>query len=300
MFNLSMHERMGEPNLSEQPLSDRTQGASWARVTTSQSRMDVQDQLDARSRQHVLQVGADMGQWGQNGRGVAGVLLGSGESNQRIVSNVSGYSAEGKVKGTSAGLYGSWIQNPAVEGGLYVDGWAQLGRFRNHVQGEQLDKENYRSRSTTASLEAGYAFTVSRGEGHALYVEPQAQLTWGDVRMRSGQHVEANGTRVSVAEGEGLRSRVGVRVFGHGTTPGSNRVQPYLTANWLRTHGATNAVWLDDVMLSGAQPKNVYEGKAGVQLQLKRGITAWGELNGSRGGEQYRQVGGMIGVRYDW
>ena len=63
--------------------------------------------------------------------------------------------------------------------------------------GEQVDRVNVFV-DFDGDGRTGYAFTVSRGEGHALYVEPQAQLTWGDVRMRSGQHVEANGTRVSV------------------------------------------------------------------------------------------------------
>lgn len=300
MFNVSMHDRVGGPNLAPQPQADRIQAAGWARVTSSQARMDVNDQLNARDRQHVLQVGTDVGQWGRAGRGLAGVMLGSGESTQRVVSGVSGYSAEGKVKGTAVGLYGSWLQDAAGDSGLYVDGWAQLGRFRNQVQGQQLDKEHYRSRSTTASLEAGYAFAVSRGEGRALYVQPQVQLTWGDVRMRGGQHVEANGTHVSVAEGQGMRSRVGVRLFGHDMKPGINIVQPYLTANWLRAHGAANAVRLDESLLTAGEPRDVYEAKAGVQLQLRRGLTAWGEVSGSRGSDSYRQVGGMLGVRYSW
>ncbi|MGH8040198.1 MAG: autotransporter outer membrane beta-barrel domain-containing protein [Stenotrophomonas sp.] len=300
MFNLAMHDRIGEPNLVGGKDDGRAGVAGWARAAGYHANTALLDQLQARSRQHVLQAGADISRWGDTGRGVVGVMVGAGEATTTVTSDSSGYSAEGRVKGQSAGVYGSWVQDPAGDGGLYVDTWAQLGKYRNRVQGEALQAERYDSRSRTASVETGYAFTLRQGANSAVYVEPQAQLTWSDYRMGGGGHDESNGTHVAVSEAGRLRSRVGVRVFGHDTSDGINRVQPYLTANWYHNHGAANAVWLDDVSLSGAAPKDVYEGKAGVQLQLGRGMTAWGELNASRGSNDFRTVGAMMGLKYDW
>ncbi len=300
MFDLSMHDRIGGPNLIEAGTDGVVDGGVWSRISTDQSRGTILGQLHGRSRQHVLHAGVDVARWGENSRGVFGIITATGETNHQVASSTTTYQAQGRVKGNAAGIYGSWIQSPAQTGGLYLDGWAQIATFRNRMQGDMLDAERYKSRSTSASLEVGYAIALRQGADQALYIEPQAQLIWGDLRMRGGGHNEVNGSHIAVAEGGGLRSRIGVRVFGHGTKPGINRVQPYLTANWLHASGTPNAVWLDEVALSGGQPKDVYQAKAGVQLQLRRGVTAWGELNGSRGNDHFRQVGGTIGLRYDW
>jgi len=47
-------------------------------------------------------------------------------------------------------------------------------------------------------------------------------------------------------------------------------------------------------------PRDVYEAKAGVQLQLSRKLTAWGEISTGRGAHDYRSYGGLLGVKYAW
>lgn len=300
MFDLTMHERIGEPNLVERQKTHDHMGGAWARVTTDHNRSRIDDQLGSQGRQHVLQVGADLTRWGDNDRGVLGVMVGNGEATQRVLSQVTGYAAEGRVKGRAAGLYGSWLQNSSDDGGLYVDGWVQTARFRNTTQGDALQRERYDSRSTSASVEAGYAFNVHLNANSALYLEPQAQVIWSDFRMDGGSHVEANGTEVRVADAGGIRTRVGVRLFGHATVDNPNRVQPFAALNWIRQHGNANAVWMDDVTMSGAAPRDLYEAKGGVQVQLTRGLTAWGELSVGRGAQDYRNYGGLLGVKYAW
>jgi len=300
MFDLTMHERVGEPNLAERQKNGDTMGGVWARVTSDHTRGRIDDQLTRQGRQHLLQVGADLTRWGRDDRGVAGVMVGTGEATARVRSQVTGYTAEGRVKGRAAGVYGSWLRDAANDGGLYVDSWAQIARFRNTTQGDALRAERYDSRSTSASVETGYAFNVHRGSASAMYLEPQAQVIWSDYRMDGGHHVEANGTDVREANAVGVRTRVGVRLFGHTTLEGINRVQPFAAVNWLRSHGGANAVWLDDIRLEGAAPRDVYEAKAGVQLQLSRSLTAWGEISAGRGAQDYRSYGGLLGVKYAW
>lgn len=181
-----------------------------------------------------------------------------------------------------------------------MDSWAQFARFGNTTQGDALQAERYDSRSTTASVETGYAFNVHRGSASAMYLEPQAQVIWSDYRMDGGHYVETNGTQVREANAGGVRTRVGVRLFGHTTMEGINRVQPFAAVNWLRNHGGANAVWMDDIKVQGAAPRDVYEAKAGVQLQLSRALTAWGEISAGRGAKDYRSYGGLLGVKYAW
>lgn len=300
MFDLTMHERVGEPNLAERQKNGDTMGGVWARVTSDHTRGRIDDQLTHQGRQNLLQVGADLTRWGREDRGVVGVMVGTGEATERVLSQVTGYAAEGRVKGRAAGVYGSWLRDAANDGGLYVDSWAQFARFRNTTQGDALQAERYDSRSTTASVETGYALNVHRGSASAMYLEPQAQVIWSDYRMDGGHHVETNGTQVREANAGGVRTRVGVRLFGHTTMEGINRVQPFAAVNWLRNHGGANAVWMDDIKLQGAAPRDVYEAKAGVQLQLSRALTAWGEISAGRGAKEYRSYGGLLGVKYAW
>lgn len=300
MFDLTMHERVGEPNLAERQKNGDTMGGVWARVTSDHTRGRIDDQLTHQGRQNLLQVGADLTRWGREDRGVVGVMVGTGEATERVLSQVTGYAAEGRVKGRAAGVYGSWLRDAANDGGLYVDSWAQFAHFRNTTQGDALQAERYDSRSTTASVETGYAFNVHRGSASAMYLEPQAQVIWSDYRMDGGHHVETNGTQVRESNAGGVRTRVGVRLFGHTTMEGINRVQPFAAVNWLRNHGGANAVWMDDIKLQGAAPRDVYEAKAGVQLQLSRALTAWGEISAGRGAKDYRSYGGLLGVKYAW
>jgi outer membrane autotransporter protein len=93
---------------------------------------------------------------GGTGELQAGAMLGHGRARNDSRSQVTGYTARGVVTGTSVGAYATWLQDARMEGGAYVDGWLQYGRFRNSVQGEGLQKERYDARNWSASAEAGY------------------------------------------------------------------------------------------------------------------------------------------------
>ena len=298
MFAMTLHQRIGEPNLAERQRDDGSLAGAWVRTSSGQSHQHIDGQLAGRSSQELLQVGADLTHWGEADRGVVGVMAGAGHAAQHAGSSLSGYQAGGRVRGRSLGLYGTWMQGAADDAGLYVDGWLQSARFRSSVNGQSLSGERYRARSTTASLETGYALPILHTAASTLYMEPQLQLSWDDYRMQDG-HVEANGTRVRVADAGGLQSRLGVRLHGRADTGLSAVVQPFVAVDWIARHGA-NAITLDDVRVDGARPRNVYQAKAGAQLRLGRRLTGWGELEVGNGDGGYRDVAALLGVRYSW
>ncbi|MCU1110797.1 autotransporter outer membrane beta-barrel domain-containing protein [Stenotrophomonas maltophilia] len=300
MFNMDLHERVGEPNLAQRQRGDGDLGAAWARVISEQPRYSVNDQLVGHGRQNVVQIGSDVTSWGKQDRGVFGVMAASGQATSRVTSSLTGYGAEGRVDGRALGVYSTWIQDAEDDDGLYIDGWLQAAQFKNRVQGDALTPEHYRSRSLSASVEAGYALRLHQNESSALYLEPQVQAIWTDYRMDGDQHQEVNGTVVKAAEAGGLQTRVGARLYGHSTAPIGNRVQPFVGVNWIRNGNDANAVWLGEQRLQGIVPKNVYEAKAGAQLQLSRNLTGWGELNVQQGDYGFRSVGGQLGVKYAW
>ncbi|HYQ22563.1 autotransporter outer membrane beta-barrel domain-containing protein, partial [Stenotrophomonas sp.] len=274
--------------------------SAWARVITEQPRYRVNDQLVGQGRHNVVQIGSDLTFWGNQDRGVVGVMAASGQATNRITSELTGYGAEGRVDGRALGVYGTWMQNAEDDDGLYIDGWLQAAQFKNRVQGDALAREEYRSHSLSASLEAGYAVRLHQNENSALYLEPQVQAIWTDYRMDGGQHQEVNGTVVKSAEAGGLQTRVGARLYGHSTSAEGNRVQPFVAVNWIRNGSDANAVWLGNQRLQGIVPKDVYEAKAGAQLQLSQKLTGWGELSIQNGDYGFRSVGGQLGVKYAW
>ncbi|MCC7634828.1 autotransporter outer membrane beta-barrel domain-containing protein [Stenotrophomonas rhizophila] len=298
MFQHAMHDRLGEPNLVERLRRDDVRGSSWARIEGGQTQQRTGlDQLDVRSDRSMLQIGTDLARWGEQGRGQVGVMMAAGKSSSSVLSNATGYQAQGRVDGTALGIYGNWFAHPAQGTGLYVDSWVQAGDYRQRVQGQALAEERLRARSLTGSVEAGYAWLARSSERSRLLVEPQLQLTYTD--YRSDDHAEANGTRIETALAGGLTTRLGVRAYGHANVDSGNRVQPFVTANWYHQQRG-NAVSFNGDAINGAAPQDRYELKAGAQLQLGGKWTGWGQLGVQRGDGSFRDVAAQLGLKRAW
>lgn len=287
MFSHRLNDRIGAVSLDEGR-------AAWARVGRQQADFSaVGGQLSVDGTTSVLQIGSDVL---RKGNAVFGVMLGSGRADNSVASQVTGYSAKGRVRGTAVGVYGTWLQDADGTQGAYMDANLQFGRFDNRVQGIGLEPEHYDSRMASASLETGYTFKVWQGNASALYVQPQLQLSHVD--FRADRHVERNGTVIDHADAGGLSGRLGVRVFGHGTAAG-NTVQPYLGVNWLRGSG-TNTLQFNGDTLDADVPRNRYEVQAGAELKLGQRWGTWGGVSVQRGDHGYRNVGGQLGLRMAW
>lgn len=287
MFSHRLNDRIGAVSLDEGR-------AAWARVGRQQADFSaVGGQLSIDGNTSVLQIGSDLV---RRGNAAFGVMLGTGRADSSAVSDLTGYSAKARVRGSAVGVYGTWLQAADGTQGAYMDANLQHGRFDNRVQGIGLEPEHYDSRMTSASLETGYTFNVWQGNASALYVQPQLQLSYVD--FRADRHVESNGTVIDHADAGGLSGRLGVRVFGHGTAAG-NTVQPYLGVNWLRGSGTSTLQFNDDT-LGADVPRNRYEVQAGAELKLGQRWGAWGGLSVQRGDHGYRNVGGQVGVRMAW
>ncbi len=287
MFSHRMNDRIGAVSLDEGR-------AAWARVGRQQADFSaVGGQLSIDGNTSVLQIGSDLL---RRGNAAFGVMLGTGRADSSAVSDLTGYSAKGRVRGRAVGVYGIWLQAADGTQGAYMDANLQYGRFDNRVQGIGLEPEHYDSRAASASLETGYTFNVWQGSTSALYVQPQLQLSHVD--FRSDRHVESNGTVIDHADAGGLSGRLGVRVFGHGTEAG-NTVQPYLGVNWLRGSG-TSTLQFNGDRLGADVPRNRYEMQAGAELKLGQRWGAWGGVSVQRGDGGYRNVGGQVGLRMAW
>ncbi|MDG2526878.1 autotransporter outer membrane beta-barrel domain-containing protein [Stenotrophomonas sp. HITSZ_GD] len=296
LFQHQMHDRMGEPDFAG--AAERAP-AVWTRVLRrQQDGRGAVDQLDVSSDTSLLQVGGELaGGMVGDGRWHAGAMAGAGRSDNHVGSRLSGYHAKGKVKGYSAGVYATWFQSAAEQGGAYADAWLQYGRYDNRVSGDFLPQESYDARSWSASLEGGYTFAMPAGESYAWFIEPQAQAIYTD--YDADEHIEANGTWVGTSLAGAWTTRVGVRVFGHAGDTAYNRVQPFLLLNWWRGD-KRNEIAMDGTSIALGWPRDRYEAKLGAQLQLGGGWTGWGHAAWQTGSDGFRDIGGQVGVNYRW
>lgn len=264
----------------------------WARVDGTQSKLSaVQDQLDLRVDRSRLQLGADMGVF-DNGRGRVGVMGTLAQSSATSRSQLTGYSARGKVEGGALGVYGNWNADA-----LYVDASVQRGQFRNRVQGEGLAAERYDSDIWQSSLEAGYRFTIGQIGSTALSLQPELQLVYTDAT--TDRHEETNGTIVRSVGDDGLSGRLGLRLQGESRATVGAAVSPYLAVNWYRD-GSSNGMAFDEDVLQASLPRNRYEISAGGRVDFRSGLSGWGGLGVMRGDHGYREATANLGMSYRW
>ncbi|KLD61922.1 autotransporter outer membrane beta-barrel domain-containing protein, partial [Dyella japonica] len=155
----------------------------------------------------------------------------------------------------------------------------------------------YKSKNWTASLESGYAFDIGHSANRAWYIEPEAQVIFN--RYHAPKHVEANGTEVSVAQGGGVTTRLGARLYTRELDMNQNRVQPFIETNWWH-NGQAQAVAFNGEQQAAQTAKDIFEVKAGVQAELGKGWAGWGHAGVQMGAGHQRGGEAQVGVKYSW
>ncbi|WP_061278155.1 autotransporter outer membrane beta-barrel domain-containing protein [Cedecea neteri] len=308
MFLTTLHDRAGENRYMNTLNTDGSVSSLWLRQVGVHNQFhDGSGQLRTTGNTYVAQLGGDLTQWSSNDRDRfhLGVMAGYGNNHNNTHSTVSGHGSKGSVDGYSVGMYGTWYQNDQADTGAWVDGQLMYSWFNNHVNGEGISEESYKSKGLTASVETGYTFALGesgpQANRTAYFIEPQAQVTW--MGVKSGDVTEANGTRVS-AEGENnVQTRLGARAFlrGHNQMDsGKDRnFQPFVKVNWLH-NTKRNGVVMNGVSLEQAGAVNVGEVKLGVEGQLSRQTALWGNVGQQLGDKGYSNTATMVGIKYSF
>lgn len=293
LFQYSLHAQTGAG-------TGRTNGAPdrgvWLRVGGQQGRLPRQaDQLSASLERSVVSIGSDL--WTRaDGRAAWGAMAAHGVATASTVSLLTGYTARGHVQGVAVGLYGLWEQGSVDGTGAFADGWIQVGRYRNRVNGEDVAPERYDTRTWAGSLEGGYRWHLAASDTRALLLEPRFQATY--TRLRGHDHGEANGTIIGGLDQAVWGGEVGLRLAWLDTA-GPMRVQPFIGVNALRESRAA-ALTLDQIGFATARPQNRYEVQMGFELALASGWSGAGQVSLQRGADGFRQQSGELGLRYRW
>lgn len=204
LFNLSLRDRSGETQYADRVTGENRATSMWMRNEGGHNRASMADgQNKTTANRYVMQIGGDVMTWspGELGKFSLGVMGGYATQHSNTHNSLTGNTSKGSVNGYSAGLYGSWLQNPSDGSGLYLYNWLQYGRFNNEVKGKDLAAEPYKSKGVSASVETGYSWRMgsrlsSEGMESSIWLQPKAQVIW--TGMKADAHTEHNGRGVRV------------------------------------------------------------------------------------------------------
>lgn len=307
MFVTRLHERLGPVQYTDVMTGETKNTSMWMRHEGGHNRWrDGTGQLKTQGNRYVVQLGGDIAQWGwgETDRGHLGVMAGYGNDHNNTDSVRTRYRSKGSVNGYSTGLYATWFANDETHNGAYLDTWAQYGWFDNHVKGDGLSGEFWKSKGLTASLETGYTwkageFSGSHGSLNEWYVQPQAQVVW--MGVKADEHRESNGTRVESTGDGNVRTRLGVKTWikGHNRMDDgkSREFRPFVEVNWLhntREFGTR----MNGVTVHQDGARNIGEVKAGVEGQINDRLNLWGNVGVQAGDKGYSATSAMLGVKY--
>lgn len=295
MFTHALHDRAGFAGASS---GGAETGSVWMHQRSRRlDGRDIRGQIDLDSRVDSVMLGAGHGFDVAGGQWQLGILGGYGRARGDGRSRLSGYRARGEVSGTTVGAYATWLQAADDHAHAYVDSWLQYGRFRNSVQGDGLERERYRSRSWTGSIEAGYPVLLVQGEQRSLQLQPQVQLihAW----YAADRVIERNGTGVETRRAGGPTVRIGTRLYSQPTGARQVGIQPFMAVNWW-SGGNSSIIAVDGESLRRDLPRNIYEVKLGAQLNLSGQWRGSGQVGHQRAAQDYRDTSLQFTLARDW
>ncbi len=308
LFVMRLHDRLGETQYTDALTGEKKVTSLWLRQVGGHNVFHSAGQLTTQSNRYIVQLGSDVAEWSSDGkdRWHLGVMGGYANNQSNTRSRWSDYKADGTVSGYSVGVYGTWYADNENKEGLYTDSWLIYSWFNNHVSGNQLASESYKSRGVTASVESGWTkemgtFYGSQGTLNTWYIQPKAQAIW--MGVRSDSHREQNGTNVSFGGDGNIQTRLGMRAYinsHHKIDEGKRReFEPFVEMNWLhntRTFSAT----LDDRTITQEGSRNIGEIKTGVEAKIGDRFNMWGNVAVQVGGSGYHDASAMYGIKYQF
>lgn len=294
MFQQSLYDRLVSANDFDNDASKRL---FWLRTKISHSSYrSVHSNFSNRNRTYMMQMGGDLALLNINdGYLHLGVMAGYGDFENTTTSRLTRTKVDGKVKGYSAGVYGTWFENQDTNLGLYIDTWSQLGWYRNEVSGKsQVATKRYNSNLWSNSVEVGYGISLAKSD-YEVIMTPQLQLTYNlydadNLRDKNNLYVTAN-------KASGLTSRSGVRM----SMRGVNRkvLEPFVEVNYINSTAKNQLKFNGDSQHDGT-PRSRIETKLGLQGSINDSWSVSAHMGGEWGSNNFKRYTGQLSVNYSW
>ncbi|EGY4497194.1 autotransporter outer membrane beta-barrel domain-containing protein [Salmonella enterica] len=299
LFLTGAEQRRGVGTYTDAVTGQTDISTLWLSQTGGHARnRDASGQLNNSYNHYTVQLGGALFTLpaGDDGRLEVGVQGGYGHARGESRSALTGYGARGTMSGYSTGIYSTWRQHQDGQSGGYVSTGLQYSWLKNQVKGDDLAAEKYDARGTTLSLEGGYDLAVWQGgdqNSDSLFIRPHAQVTRMGVKADS--HREVNGTRVSQQGDGNVFSRTGARVWLDKAVTKTQRVQPFVEANWIHnTRDFCSS--MDGVRDCQAGNRDQAEVLAGVTGDVSRNVAVTAQAGGQFGSQAGHDLAGTLNV----
>ena len=246
------------------------------------------NQIDYTADSNSLQIGGDTSFDIGDGLLQIGLMTAYGTVKTDSQNMLTRSTGKGRVSGYSFGVYGTWYANKESNLSPYIDGYLTHGRYDNEVTILSNPTNKYKSNATSITLQGGYPIAL----GSKVIVEPQAQISY--LHYSSNDYIDHTNTRVSNTLKGNVISRVGAYVYASDT-----RIKPYAAMN-LWYDGTRSAVKYNGVELSSDKKGLILEAKVGFQAKATPDLTFWGEVGIRKGKNNHKEIGGSVGLRYQF
>lgn len=307
MFNLRLHDRIGQTNYVDALTGEQKVTSMWLRQVGGHSEFrSGQGQLQSKNNRAFTQLGGDITQWSTNGtnRFNIGLMAGYGYSRGTTTSAVNTQS-RGTAEGYSAGIYGTWYADNATKTGLYVDVWSMFNHLKNDVKGDDFADDKYDSHGVVSSIETGYAFHLGDrlvdGKSVSYYMQPTLQVT--HMGVKADDHEDKQGNWVQSVGNNNIQTRVGLRWYSQrldaiakGT--GSD-ADMFFEVNWLHNNKQFGVKYGDDLVLEDSA-KNIGEVKIGMTKMMSKNFNIWTNIAQQFGQNGFKDTQAVIGVKYSY
>lgn len=292
---MTMNHHRWQDRQAEMP-SD-VDNPSWVRIEYDRTSYQLNGDSKRRSNTYKLHLGTDVYRhmYDNGSRLDLGVMALIGTADSKTTRR--GITAKGDLESYNLGLYLTWQQNPEEKTGAYVDTWLMQGWNKSTVKGDGLANERIRPKTLTVSAEAGYSFLLSDEETSKIYLQPQAQLIWGNYRQ--GSHLENTGTWVSGLKDSAVTYRLGARLYADITTESGKQFQPFLDLNYWNSPSKASVYFDNELLRENAAGKGKsFEISLGSQMKLSDKTEGWLRLSTSFGSQKYRSTDIKIGLTH--
>lgn len=295
MFQQTLFDRL--ISSSDGKNNDASKSLFWMRTKMTHGSYDsIHGSLNNRTRSYTLQMGGDLNVWALDNGGYfhLGMMGGYGDFKDTSKSELTRTKTDGKVKGYSAGIYGTYFANQDTNLGLYVDLWSQMGWYRNEVSGKaQISTKKYDSSVWSNSVEVGYGIPLAISGEYQWLATPQAQFTYN--YYDADNQYDKNNLRITNNNASGLDTRLGVRFHARGVQ--EDLIEPFLEVNWLDTT-AKNKLNFNGKAFKDGFAKDRLEAKVGLQGNINKRWSMSAQMGGQWGNNSFSNYQGQLNVNY--
>ena len=295
LFNLRLEDREG----AYSGLPPEAPGNLWIRTYGARdSFTSMHSQVRTKGHSHATQGGVGLMTLGDQNQFSLGLMAGYGTYNSNSHSRLTQRKAKADLHGYSIGAYATWLEKPSNTHSLYVDSWVQWNHFKNSVKTADDDRNTFKSRGITASLETGKSYLVSQNETLSWSVQPQAQVIFQGVKAdsyRDNMGVKIESGKHNIQTRLGAKTYLDVPV----STLEDTNYRPYLELNWLNNSHPSSVV-INQETYSVQGTRNQGEVRLGVEADITKNGQVWANTSYLSGSHNNRTVQGSLGVKHSF